>query len=69
MLSIKRLPRSRMRLVLLACLAGVLVFSVPGCSTGAGDATLSPEAQARAKETFKKKFQGFGETKAPKKSR
>jgi hypothetical protein len=69
MCSTKRSPRSRITLVLLACLVGVLGFSIPGCSTGGGDATLSPEAKARAKETFKKKFQGFGETKAPKKSR
>ena len=48
-------------LVLLACLAGVLGFSVPGCSFGGGNATLSPEAQAKAKENFKKRFANFGE--------
>ncbi len=69
MCSTKRSPRSRQMLILLACLAGVLDFSAPGCSYGGGNATLSPEAQAKAKENFKKRFQGSGETKAPKKWR
>jgi hypothetical protein len=57
----KRSPRILRGLVLLACLAGVPGFSVPGCSLGGGDATVSPEAQAQAKENFKKRFAGFGE--------
>jgi len=69
MCSTKRSPRRRKTLVFRACLAGVLGFSVPGCSTRGTDAPLSPEAQARAKQTIKKKFQGFGETKAPRKWR
>ena len=48
-------------LVLLACLAGVVGFSVPGCSGGGDSATVSPEAQAKAKENFKKRFGNSGE--------
>jgi hypothetical protein len=58
MCSSKRSPRILGMLVLLACLAGVLAFSVAGCS---GNATVSPEAQAKAKENFKKRFGNFGE--------
>jgi hypothetical protein len=54
------------RLVLLACLAGVLGFSAAGCSGGAGDATVSPEA--KAKENFKKRFGNFGEKKQDRKT-
>ena len=69
MCSVKRSPRILGILVLLACLAGVLGFSGAGCSFGGGDATLSPEAQAKAKENFKKRFDNFGETKGRKNSR
>ena len=62
-----RSPRSRKTLVRLACLAGVLGFSVPGCSFGGGDATLSPEAQAKAKENFKKRFDTSGARKTVRK--
>jgi hypothetical protein len=65
----KRSPRILRRLVLLACLAGVLGFSAPGCSFGGGDATLSPEAKAKAKENFKKRFANSGETKGRKNAR
>jgi hypothetical protein len=68
MCSTKRLPRSLGRLVLLACLAGVVGFSVPGCSFGGGGATLSPEAQAKAKENFKKRFANSGEKKKDRKT-
>ena len=60
MCSTKRSTRNLGRLVLLAFVAGVLGFSVPGCSFGGGNATLSPEAQAKAKENFKKRFANFG---------
>ena len=66
MCSPKRSPRILGMLVLLACLAGVLGFSVPGCS---GNATVSPEAQAKAKENFKKRFDNYGEQTGPKKPR
>jgi hypothetical protein len=67
MCSSKRLPRIPGMLVVLACMAGVAGFSVPGCS---GDATVPPEAQAKAKENFKKRFGDFGEkTKGRKTSR
>ncbi len=69
MCSTKRSPRGRQMLVLLAYLAGVLVFSVPGCSYGGGNSTLSPEAQAKAKENFKKRFANFGAKTGPKKPR
>jgi hypothetical protein len=68
MSSTKRLPRSWKTLVLLAWLASVLGCSVPGCSFGGGTATLSPEAQARAKENFKKRFANFGEKKKDRKT-
>ncbi len=68
MCSIKRSSRRRKMLVPLACLAGVLGFSVPGCSFGGGNATLSPEAQAKAKENFKKRFANFGEKKKVRKT-
>ena len=51
--------RALEHLVLLACLAGVLNFSFPGVPPG-GNATLSPEVQAKAKENFKKRFADFG---------
>ncbi len=69
MCSTKRSPRSLGRVVLLACLVGVLGCSVPGCSFGGGNATLSPEAQAKAKENFKKRFANFGAKKDRKTSR
>ena len=68
MSSAKRSPRSLRMLVHAACLAGVLGFSVPGCSFGGGDATVSPEAQAKAKENFKKRFANFGEKKKDRKT-
>ncbi len=61
MRSTKQLPRSWKMLVLLACLAGVLSFSAPGCSGRGGNVTLSPEAQAKAKKNLMKRFEGFGE--------
>ncbi len=68
MCSTKRSPRGLGRVVLLAGLVGVLGCSVPGCSSGGGNATLSPEAQAKAKENFKKRFADFGETKKVRKT-
>ncbi len=68
MCSVKRSPRILGRLVLLACLGAVLGFSVPGCSFGGGGVAVSPEAQAKAKENFKKKFDNFGETKKDRKN-
>jgi hypothetical protein len=57
-------------LVLIACLVSVLGLSLPGCFFGGGTATVSPEAKARAKENFKKRFSDFGEkTEARKTSR
>jgi hypothetical protein len=61
MSSIKQLTRILGRLVLVACLGGVLGFSAPGCSGAGGDAGLSPEAQEKAKVTFKKRFDNPGE--------
>jgi len=61
MCSTKRSTRNLGRLVLLAFVAGVLGCSVPGCSGGGGQTTLSPEAQAKAKENFKKRFVGLPE--------
>ncbi len=66
MCSTKRSPGSVRTLVYLACLAGILNFSLPGCSPRGSGATLSPEVQAKAKENFKKRFADFG---APKKDR
>ena len=63
MCSRRQLPLCLKRLVLAASLAGVVGFSVPGCSDGGRDATVSPEAKAKAKENFKKRFANFGETK------
>jgi hypothetical protein len=57
----QRTVRSRKKLVLLACMVGVLGFSVSGCSTGGGDATHSPESKARVREVIKKKFANFGD--------
>jgi hypothetical protein len=47
-------------LVVLACLSGIMGSSVSGCSHGEGHADTSPDAQAKAKETFKKKFENYG---------
>jgi len=70
MCSAKRSTRNLGTLVLLAFVAGVLDFSAPGCSFGGGEKTLSPEAQAKAKENFKKRHVGSGEkTKVRKTSR
>jgi hypothetical protein len=55
----KRSPCSPGMLIRLACLAGLLGFTVPGCSGGGGDA--SPEARARVKEIFKKRFENSGD--------
>jgi hypothetical protein len=68
MCSVQRSPRILRTLVALAFLAGVLGFSIPGCSFGVGDAAVSPEAQATAKENFKKRFDSFGEKKKDRKS-
>jgi hypothetical protein len=69
MCAARRSPRIVGMLVQLACLTGVLAVSVPGCSSGGGDATLSPEAQAKAKENFKKRFNDSGEKPGRKASR
>ncbi|MFI5456966.1 MAG: hypothetical protein ACHRXM_16090 [Isosphaerales bacterium] len=69
MCSTRRSPRILGMLVLLACVAGLLGFSVPGCSFGGGDATVSPKAQAKAKENFKKRFDNSGEKQGRKTSR
>jgi hypothetical protein len=45
---------------LLACMIVSLACSVAGCSPG-GELTLSPAAQAKAQETFKKRFANVGE--------
>jgi anti-sigma factor RsiW len=63
-------PGKLRTLVVLACLAGVMCWSVSGCSGGGENSSLSPEAQAKAKENFKKRFGGSGEkTKDSKTSR
>jgi hypothetical protein len=46
------------RLFLLSALAGLMGFS-GGCN-GGGNATLSAEDQAKAKEAARKKFDNFG---------
>jgi hypothetical protein len=69
MCSAKRSIRNLVRLVLSVCVAGVLGLSFPGCSSRGGAADLSPEAEAKAKENFKKRFGDFGETKGRKTSR
>ena len=51
--------------ILRACLAVVLACAIAGCSGGGGAATLSPEAQAKAKENFKKRFDNSGEKTGP----
>jgi hypothetical protein len=56
----ERSPGKLGTLVALACLAGVLGSSVAGCSRSEGHADSSPEAQIKAKESFKKKFQDYG---------
>ncbi len=68
MRSTKRSPGSRRTLVFLACLAGVMNFSLPGCSPKGSDATVSPEVQAKAKENFKKRFADFDATKKDRKT-
>jgi hypothetical protein len=70
MCSVQRSPGILRTLVPLACMAGVLAFSIPGCSFGVGNAAVSPEAQAKAKESFKKRFGDYGiKAKASKASR
>jgi hypothetical protein len=61
MVSAKRSPGKCTRIVLLACLAAVLDWSLPGCSQGGGGSSLSPEDRARAKEMLKKRFEEPGE--------
>ena len=61
--SVEITPRGPATLVLLACLAGVLVSSLPGCSPGGGP-TDSAAGKDTMKATFKKKFQDSGEEKA-----
>jgi hypothetical protein len=56
-------PRPLRTLVLLAYLSGVMGFSVAGCSGGGDSATLSPAAQAKVNEKFKKRFSNFDEKK------
>ena len=52
-------------IVLPACMASVLGFSAAGCSFGGGDGSVSPVAQAKAKENFKKRFASEEPTKSP----
>lgn len=54
-------------IVLPACMASVLGIPATGCSFGGGDASVSPVAQAKAKENFKKRFASHEETNVPKK--
>jgi hypothetical protein len=54
-------PRTPGMIVLLFCLAGVLGSSIAGCSGGHTAAAFSPADQARAKESFKKRFAGGAE--------
>ena len=61
MVSVQQSPGAFKTITLLACLAGILGVSVPGCSGGGGPATLSPEDRTKVKEVFKKRFQNFGE--------
>jgi len=61
MCSIKRLPRRVKMIILLTCVACVFGLAVPGCSFGGGNTTVSPEAQAKAKENFKKRFDNSGD--------
>jgi len=63
MCSTKRLTRNLGRVVLLACLVGVLGCSVPGCSGRGRDATVTPEARAKAIENRKIRFDNFDERK------
>ena len=51
----KRSPRKLAHLVLVGCLTGVLGFSLAGCPGGTGP-TLSPEAQAKAKQNIEKRW-------------
>jgi hypothetical protein len=64
----KRSLRTPRTLVGLACLAAILASSILGCS-GGGAAPLSPEAQAKAKENFKKRFGDYGAKPGRKNSR
>jgi hypothetical protein len=52
-------PRKPRTLVGLACLAAILASTVLGCSGGSA-APVSPEAQAKAKENFKKRSGDYG---------
>jgi hypothetical protein len=47
--------------VVLGCLAGVAGSSISGCSRGAETSDLSPTAQAKSKESFKKRSGDAGE--------
>ena len=60
MSSAKQSPPTLRMIVRLSCLTGVLTLSAPGCSIG-GDPTPSPEAKAKAKENFKKRFADSGD--------
>jgi hypothetical protein len=59
MSSAERSPGKMGKLAVLTCVAGILGSSLTGCS-GGGVADLSPEAQAKAKEAFKKKSENYG---------
>ncbi len=56
--SARRASRNLKTIVLLLCLAGVAGSPIAGCSGGQAGATFSPAVQAKAKESFKKKFAG-----------
>ncbi len=51
-------PRNPGTIILLLFLAGVVGSPIAGCSGGQAAATFSPSDQAKAKETFKKRFAG-----------
>jgi hypothetical protein len=56
-------------LVLLACLAGVMAFSVLGCFSGGGPEAPPTPDKARAREAFKKRFTDYGEKSSHKSGR
>jgi hypothetical protein len=69
-MSFTRVLRSRGRLVvLLTWLIALLSSSVGGCSPGANAVQLSADEQAKARSSFKKRFQDYDGRKPVKKSR
>ncbi len=65
---VERSPGNVGRLAALACAAGILGSSLTGCSRGVGAGPLSAEDQAKAKATYRKKFENRGENAKPGKS-